>query len=131
MLSNIVLQHQPGLNTSPLIPTCGYCVVVAIAQNCGSTTTSNVFCRKINSSGSGEGKPFQLQKSEDRSFWRNEEVTKEGLKVGCLLEYRDVTYKSDLRIQGKLFIFCRSVGCKPQVSFQQCSCLIFEKHTSS
>ena len=53
-----VLQHQPGLNTSQLIPAHGHCVVVTIAQNCDSTTTSNVFCRKIDSSGSGEGKPF-------------------------------------------------------------------------
>ena len=124
-----VLQHQPGLNTSPLIPTCGCCVVVAIAQNCGSSTTSNVFCQKINSSGTGEGKPFQLQKLENRSFWTNEEVTKEGLKVGCLLEYQvESSCQSHLRRSSKLFIFCGNVSCKPQVSFQQCSCqLIFEK----
>ena len=124
-----VLQHQPGLNTSPLIPTCGRCVVVAIARNCGSSTTSNVFCRKINSSESGEGKPFQLQKLENRSFWTNEEVTKKGLKVGCLLEYQvESSCQSHLGRSSKLFIFCGNVSGKPQVSFQQCSCLlIFEK----
>ena len=119
-----VLQHQPELNTSQSIPTCGHSVIVTIARNFGSTTTSNVFCRKIDSNGSGEGKPFQLQKLKDRPFWENEEVTKEGLKVGCLLEYRVVTYHElDLGIQ-ELFIFCRKVSCKPQVSFQQCSCLL-------
>ena len=128
-----VLQHQPGLNTSPLIPTCGRCVVVAIARNCGSSTTSNVFCRKINSSESGEGEPFQLQKLKNRSFWTNEEVTKKGLKVGCCLEYQvKSSCQSHLGRSSKLFIFCGNVSCKPQVSFQQCSCqLIFEKHILS
>ncbi|CAH3112614.1 unnamed protein product [Pocillopora meandrina] len=111
-----VLQHQPGLNTSPLIPTCGRCVVVAIARNCGSSTTSNVFCRKINSSESGEGEPFQLQKLKNRSFWTNEEVTKKGLKVGCCLEYQvESSCQSHRGRSSKLFIFCGNVSCKPQL----------------
>ena len=122
-----VLQHWSGLNTSPLIRCC---VVVAIAQNCGSSITSNVFCRKINSSRSGAGRHFQLQKQklENRSFWTNEEVTKERLKVVCLLEYQvESSCQSHLGRSSKLFIFRGNVSCKPQVSFQQCSCqLIFE-----
>lgn len=114
-----VLKHLPGLSTSRIIPAGGRCVVIAVARKCGSTTTSNVFCRKIDSSGSGEGKPFQLQKLEDRSFWTNEEVKNEGLKIGCLLEYRDGTCcQSLLGRRCKLFIFCRNAGRKPQVSFR-------------
>ena len=120
-----VLQHQPGLNTSPLIRCC---VVVTIARNYGSSTTSNVFCRKINSSGTCTGRHFQLQMLENRSFWTNEEVTKKRLKVGCLLEYQvESSCQSHRGRSSKLFIFFRNVCCKPQVSFQQCSCqLIFE-----
>ena len=91
-----LLKHQPGSNTHRLIPVRDDCVVVAIARKCGSTSTSNVFCRKIDHSGSGEGKPFQLRKLENRSFWRNEEVNNEELKVGCLLEYRGRTCRQSL-----------------------------------
>ena len=83
------LKHLTGLNTNQTIPAPGHCVVISIARNCGSTTTSNVFCRNIDNSGSGEGEPFQLRKLENRSFWTNEEVTNYGLTDGCLLEYRD------------------------------------------
>ena len=79
-----LLKHLTGLNTNR-----DHCVVISIARNGGSTTTSNVFCRNIDNSGSGEGEPFQLQKLENRSFWTNEEVTNYGLTVGCLLKYRD------------------------------------------
>ena len=63
-----LLKHQPGSNTHRLIPVRDDCVVVAIARKCGSTSTSNVFCRKIDHSGSGEGKPFQLRKLENSFF---------------------------------------------------------------
>ena len=96
------------LNTYRTIPAPVSCVVVAIARNCAST--SNVFCRNIDNSGSGEGEPFQLRKLENRSFWKNEEVTNEGLKLGCLLKYRVVRGKEQ-------FIFHRIAGTKLQVSF--------------
>ena len=79
-----LLKHLTGLNTNR-----GHCVVISIARNGGSTTTSNVICRNIDNSRSGEGEPFQLQKLENRSFWTNEEVTNYGLTDGCLLEYQD------------------------------------------
>ena len=118
-------QHQPESNTHRPIPARGGCVVVAIARKCGSTTTSNVFCRNIDNSGNGEGKPFQLQKLENRSFWTNEEVNNEELKVGCLLEYRGRTCCQNLlerlcelgNRDGGQFIFVRNIGKKPQVSF--------------
>ena len=71
-----LLKHQPGSNTHRLIPVRDDCVVVAIARKCGSTSTSNVFCRKIDHSGSGEGKPFQLRKLENSFFlekWRSKQ----------------------------------------------------------
>ena len=126
--------------TRIVIPARGRCVVVAIARNCGST--SNVFCRKIDNSGSGEGDSFQLRKSENRSFWTNEEVTNEGLKFGCLLEYRVVTCHQSLlgrcselgEQDGKQFIFHRNAGTEPQVSFHYYTnstvvSRFFEKHT--
>ena len=79
-----LLKHLTGLNTNH-----SHCVVISIARNGGSTTTSNVFCRNIDNNGSGEGEPFQLRKLENRSFWTNEEVTNYGLTDGCLLEYQD------------------------------------------
>ena len=118
-------QHQPESNTHRPIPARDGCVVVAIARKCGSTTTSNVFCRSIDKSGNGEGKPFQLQKLENRSFWTNEEVNNEELKVGCLLEYRGRTCYQNLsgrlcelgNRDGGQFIFVKNIGKKPQVSF--------------
>ena len=112
-----------GLNRHRIVLARGRCVVVAIARNCGSN--SNVFCRKIDKSGSGIGEPFQLRKSEKKSFWTNEEVTNEGLKFGCLLEYRVVTwYQSFLgrccelgEEDRKEFIFHRNAGTESQVSF--------------
>lgn len=114
-----LLKHLTGLNTNRIIPARGHCVVIAIARNCGSTTTSKVFCRNIDNSFCGEGKPFQLRKLENRSFWTNEEVTNEGLKVGCLLEYRDGTCSYSLlgERDGKQFIFHWNAGTEPQVSF--------------
>ena len=107
------------LNTHRTIPAPVNCVVVAIARNCAST--SNVFCRNIDNSGSGEGEPFQLRKLENRSFWKNEEVTNEGLKVGCLLEYRVVRRRCELgegdEDEEQLFIFHRIAGTELQVSF--------------
>ena len=79
-----LLKHLTGLNTNH-----GHCVVLSIARNGGSTTTSNVICRNIDNCRSGEGEPFQLRKLENRSFWTNEEVTNYGLTDGCLLEYQD------------------------------------------
>ena len=113
-----------GLNTHRTIPAPVSCVVVAIARNCAST--SNVFCRNIDNSGSGEGEPFQLRKLENRSFWKNEEVTNEGIKFGCLLEYRVVTCRqsflgrySNLGEQdGKQFIFHKRTS-KLHVSFHK------------
>ena len=129
-----------GLVTHRVIPARGRCVVVAIARNCGST--SNVSCRKIDNSGSGEGDSFQLRKSENRSFWTNEEVTNERLKLGCLLEYRVVTCHQSLigrlselgEQDGKQFIFHRNAGTEPQVSFHYYTnstvvSRFFEKHT--
>ena len=101
------------LNTHRTIPAPVSCVVVAIARNCAST--SNVFCRNIDNSGSGEGEPFQLRKLENRSFWKNEEVTNEGLKVGCLLEYRVVRRRC--KLDERQFIFHRNAGTELQVSF--------------
>lgn len=138
-----LLKHQPGSNTHRLIPVRDDCVVVAIARKCGSTSTSNVFCSKIDHSGGGEGKPFQLRKLENRSYWRNEEVNNEELKVGCLLEYRGRTRCQSLFgrlcklgvMEDSSFLSEISVK-KPKVSFRYytntCSCRqIFEKLTSS
>ena len=119
------LKHLTGLNTNRTIPAPGHCVVIAIARNCGSTTTSKVFCRNIDNSGSGEGEPFQLRKLENRSFWTNEEVTNNGLTAGCLLEYQDGMCCQSLlgrlhklaKQDGKQIIFCRNLGGKPLVSF--------------
>ena len=109
-------EDLPRLNTHRTIPAPVSCVVVAIARNCAST--SNVFCRNIDNSGNGEGEPFQLRKLENRSFWKNEEVTNEGLKVGCLLEYRVVRRRCELGEGDKeQFIFHRIAGTKLQVSF--------------
>ena len=107
-----------GLNTHRTIPAPVSCVVVtiSIARNCASA--SNVFCRNIDNNESGEGEPFQLRKLEDRSFWKNEEVTNEGLKVGCLLEYRVVRRRCELgEGDEEQFIFHRIAGTKLQVSF--------------
>ena len=109
-------EDQPRLNTHRTIPAPVSCVVVAIARNCAST--SNVFCRNIDNSGSGKGEPFRLQKLENRSFWKNEEVTNEGLKVGCLLEYGVVRRRCKLGDgDEEQFIFHRNAGTEPQVSF--------------
>ena len=109
-------EDLPRLNTHRTIPAPVSCVVVAIARNCAST--SNVFCRNIDNSGSGEGEPFQLRKLENRSFWKNEEVTNEGLKVGCLLEYRVVRRRCELGARDEeQFIFHRIAGTELQVSF--------------
>ena len=115
-----LLKHLTGLNTNR-----GHCVVISIARNGGSTTTSNVFCRNIDNSRSGEGEPFQLRKLENRSFWTNEEVTNNGLTAGCLLEYQDGMCCQSLlgrlhklaKQDGKQIIFCRNLGGKPLVSF--------------
>ena len=103
------------LNTHRTIPAPVSCVVVAIARNCASA--SNVFCRNIDNSGSGEGEPFQLRKLENRSFWKNEEVTNEGLKIGCLLEYRVVRRCELGEGDEEQFIFHRIAGTELQVSF--------------
>ena len=96
----------------------GLCVVVDIAQNHDSTTTSNVFCRKIDSSGRVEGKTFQLQNLGYRSFWKNEDVTNKEFEVGCILEYHSQTCCEVFRGRySKLFIFCREVCCEPKVNF--------------
>ena len=102
-----------------IIPAHGRCVVVTIARNRGSTTTTNVFCRTIDDSGSGERRRFQLLKSENRSFWTNEEVTNEGIKIGCLLEYRVRTCWHSLLggRDGKQFIFHWNASIEPRVSF--------------
>ena len=104
-------------NTHRTTPAPVNCVVVATARNCAST--SNVFCRDIDNNERGKGKPFQLRKSGNRSFWKNEEITNEGLKFGCQLTY----YQSLLRRGCKLgeqdekqFIFEKKTD-KEQVSF--------------
>ena len=115
-------EDLPRLNTHRTISAPGRCVVVAIARN--SASTSDVFGRNIDNSGRGEGNPFQLRKSENKSFWTNEEVINEGIKFGCLLEYRVVTCRQsflgrycDLCEQdGKQFIFHKRTS-KLQVSF--------------
>ena len=95
----------------------------ARARNCGSTT--NIYCRNIDNSGSGVGEPFQLRRSENTSFWTNEDVENEGIKVGCMLEYRVLTcYQSPLgrycklgKRDGKQFIFHRNDRKPLLVSF--------------
>ena len=116
-------KHQPELNTSLINPASEHCVVVARARNCGSTT--NIYCRNIDNSASGVGKPFQLRRSENTSFWTNEDVENEGIKVGCVLEYRVLTcYQSPLgrycklgKRDGKQFIFHRNDRKPLLVSF--------------
>lgn len=116
-------KHQPELNTSLINPASEHCLVVARARNCGSTT--NIYCRNIDNSGSGVGKPFQLRRSEYTSFWTNEDVENEGIKVGCMLEYRVLTcYQSPLgrycklgKRDGKQFIFHRNDRKPLLVSF--------------
>lgn len=96
----------------------GLCVVVYIEQNHDSTRTSNVFCRKIDGSGSAEGETFQLQTLENRSFWKNEEVTNGKLKVGCILEYQSQTRRAESGGRHiELFFFCRNVCCERKVNF--------------
>ena len=96
----------------------GLCVVVYIEQNHDSPRTSNVFCRKIDGSGSAEGKTFQLQTLGNRSFWKNEEVTNGKLKVGCILEYQIQTSFAESRGRYiELFFFCRNVCCERKVNF--------------
>ena len=90
-------KHQPELNTSLINPAGEHCFVVSRARivNCASTT--NIYCRNIDNSGSGVGEPFQLRWSENTSFWKNEDVENEGIKVGCVVEYRGLTcYQSPL-----------------------------------
>ena len=116
-------KHQPELNTSLINPASEHCVVVTRARNRGSTT--NIYCRNIDNSGSGVGKPFQLRRSENTSFWTNEDVENEGIKVGCVLEYRVLTcYQSPLgrycklgKRDGKQFIFHRNDRKPLLVSF--------------
>ena len=116
LASHSSYEDLPRLTTHRTISAPGRCVVVAIARN--SASTSNVSCRNIDNSGNGEGEPFQLRKLENRSFWKNEEVTNEGLKVGCLLEY-GVVRGSCVQGEGdeEQFIFHRNAGAEPQVSF--------------
>ena len=122
LASHSSYEDLPGLNPHRTISAPGRCVVVAIARN--SASTSDVFCRNIDNSGRGEGNPFQLRKSENKSFWTNEEVTNEGIKFGCLLEYRGVKCRQSFlgrycgmgEQDGKQFIFHKSTG-KLQVSF--------------
>ena len=103
-------RHPSEPETHRITPDRSLCVVVDIAQNHDSTTTSNVFCRKIDSSGSFERKTFQLQNLVNRSFWKNEEVTNEELEVGCILEYLSVTCRQSLLGRhSELFIFERNV----------------------
>ncbi|PFX12452.1 hypothetical protein AWC38_SpisGene23591 [Stylophora pistillata] len=90
---------------------CGRGVVVAVARKCGSTTTSNVYCRDVDNSGNGDGEPFQLIKFKNRSFWTNEEVTNERLKVGSLLNCQTVSGEQS-KLDGKQFI--ETIGVKPQ-----------------
>ena len=116
-------KHQPELNTSLINPASEHCLVVARARNSGSTT--NIYCRNIDNSGRGVGKPFQLRRSENTSFWTNEDVENEGIKVGCMLEYRVLAcYQSPLgrycklgKRDGKQFIFHRNDRKPPLVSF--------------
>ena len=116
LASHSLYEGLPRLNTHRTISVPGCCVVVAIARN--SPSTSNVSCRNIDDDESGEGEPFQLRKLENRSFWKNEEVTNEGLKVGCLLEYRVVRRRCELgEGDEEQFIFHRIAGTKLQVSF--------------
>ena len=118
LASHSSYEDLPRLNTHRTISAPGRCVVVATARNSASTSTSNVSCRNIDNSGDGEGEPFQLRKLENRSFWENEEVTNEGLKVGCLLEYRVVRRRCELgEGDEEQFIFHRIAGTKLQVSF--------------
>lgn len=95
---------------------CGRCVVISVARNCDSTTTSNVYCRDVDSHGNGEGEPFQLM-FENRTFWTNEEVTNEGLKVGSLLNHQPFLPSFQIvseqsKLDGKQFI--ENAGGKPQ-----------------
>ena len=116
-------KHQIELNISLINPAGEHCFVVARARNCGSTT--NIYCRIIDNSGSGVGKPFQLRSSENTSFWTNEDVENEGIKVGCVVEYRGLTcYQSPLgrycklgKRDGKQFIFHRNDRKRLLVSF--------------
>ena len=116
-------KHQIELNISLINPAGEHCFVVARERNCGSTT--NIYCRIIDNSGSGVGKPFQLRRSENTSFWTNEDVENEGIKVGCVVEYRGLTcYQSPLgrycklvKRDGKQFIFRRNDRKRLLVSF--------------
>ena len=124
LCTNKPRKHQPELNTSLINPASEHCVVVARARNCGSTT--NIYCRNIDNSGSGVGKPFQLRRSENTSFWTNEDVENEGIKVGCVVEYRVLTCSDQSPLEryckrgkrdGKQFIFHRNDRKPLLVSF--------------
>ena len=100
------------------VPERGLCVVLFILRNWGSSTTSNVFCRKIDGSGIAKGKIFQLQTLENIFFWKNEEVTNGKLKVGCILECQIQT--SFAKFGGRhieFFSFRRNVCCERKVNF--------------
>lgn len=100
------------------VPERGLCVVVAIKPDWGSSTTSNVSCRKIDGSGSAKGKTFQLQTLENRFFWENEEVTNGKLKKGCILEYQIQTgFVESGGRHIEFFSFRRNVCCERKVNF--------------
>ena len=118
-------KHQPELNTSLINPASKHCVVVSTARivNCASTT--NIYCCNIDNSGSVVGEPFQLRRSANTSFWTNEDVENEGIKVRCVVEYRVLTcYQGPLgrycklgKRDGKQFIFHRNDRKPLLVSF--------------
>lgn len=86
-------------------------VVMAISRICGSTTTSNVYCRDVDNNGNSDGEPFQLNKLENRTSWTNEEVTNERLQVGSVVRYQQYVLPS--LTASKQFIY-ESIGGKQQ-----------------
>ena len=84
-------------------------VIIAVAREC-SSTCSQIYCRCIDRKENGYGQPFQLQKSKDRSYWTNEEVTNAGLEFGSILNYER---------KGERFLFQGSAGGRKQVRFDE------------
>ena len=113
-IQSVIFPPYPSIEfKGPLghLPERCLCVVVGIAPHCGSFTTSNVFCRKIDGSGIAKGKTFQLQTLKKIFFWKNEEVTNGKLKIGCILECQIHTSYAE-------FVSFRwNVCCERQVNF--------------
>ena len=80
-------------NLPPITP-CG--VVVAIAKANSSGITSVIYVIKLDKNECIEGDPFRLCQRNGRYIWPNEILTRERIRFGSVLKYREF---------GDLFIY--------------------------